>query len=146
MNVILFPEMTGDKLLISDDEGHARILEDPEVRAAWGENALARTIGLSIGTYRQRHGLTQTELGARVGMSQSQVARLERMDHTPSFETLLRLADALGLRIEIAIEPRHATPRAASTDVRHGVCDTTDQAVISVRECSSKPAGRASTQ
>ena len=146
MNVLLEPTMIDHEHLITNDAGHAAMLEDPEYRAAWGENALARTIGLSIGTYRQRHGLTQTELGARVGMSQSQIARLERMDHTPSFETLLRLADALGLRIEIAIEPRHATPRAASTDVRHGVCDTTDQVVISVRECSTKLAGRASTQ
>ena len=134
MNVLLVPMVSAHNQLISDNEGHARLLEDPELRAAWGENALARTVGLSIGTYRQRHGLTQTELGARVGMSQSQIARLERMDHTPSFETLLRLADTLELRIEIAIEPRHATPRAASTDVRHGVCDTTDQVVISVRE------------
>jgi predicted transcriptional regulator len=126
--------------LISNAEGHARLLEDPGFRTVWAENALARSIGLSIGAYRQRHGLTQTELGARVGMSQSQVARLERMDHTPSFETLLRLADALGLKIEIAIEPRRSLPRAASTVVQNGLCDATDQVVICVREYGTKQA------
>ena len=104
MDVLLEPMTFDHEQLISNAEGHARLLEDPDFRTVWAENALARSIGLSIGAYRQRHGLTQTELGARVGMSQSQVARLERMEHTPSFETLLRLADALGLKIEIAIE------------------------------------------
>ena len=134
MNVLLEPMPFDHEQLISNAEGHARLLEDPGFRTVWAENALARSIGLSIGAYRQRHGLTQTELGARVGMSQSQVARLERMDHTPSFETLLRLADALGLKIEIAIEPRCPLPRVASTVVQNGLCDTTDQVVISVRE------------
>ena len=134
MDVLLEPMTFDHEQLISNAEGHARLLEDPGFRTVWAENALARSIGLSIGAYRQRHGLTQTELGARVGMSQSQVARLERMDHTPSFETLLRLADALGLKIEITIEPRRSLPRVASTVVQNGLCDTTDQVVISVRE------------
>ena len=59
MNVLLVPMVSAHNQLISDTEGHARLLEDPELRAAWGENALARTVGLSIGTYRQRHGLIQ---------------------------------------------------------------------------------------
>ena len=134
MDVLLEPMTFDHEQLISNAEGHARLLEDPGFRTVWAENALARSIGLSIGAYRQRHGLTQTELGARVGMSQSQVARLERMDHTPSFETLLRLADALGLKIEITIEPRRSLPRVASTVVQNGLRDTTDQVVISVRE------------
>ena len=140
MNVLLEPMTFDHEQLISNAEGHARLLEDPDFRTVWAENALARSIGLSIGAYRQRHGLTQTELGARVGMSQSQVARLERMDHTPSFETLLRLADALGLKIEIAIEPRRSLPRVASTVVQNGLRDTTDQVVISVREYGTKQA------
>ena len=134
MDVLLEPMTFDHEQLISNAEGHARLLEDPDFRNVWAENALARSIGLSIGAYRQRHGLTQTELGARVGMSQSQVARLERMDHTPSFETLLRLADALGLKIEITIEPRRSLPRVASTVVQNGLRDATDQVVISVRE------------
>jgi DNA-binding XRE family transcriptional regulator len=134
MNVLLVSMAPAHNQLISEDEGHAKLLENPELRAAWSENALARTVGLSIGTYRQRHGLTQTELGALVGMSQSQIARLERMDHTPTFETLLRLCDALGLEVEISIGPRDAVPRPATTTTKDDVCDTTDQAIISVRE------------
>ena len=47
-------------------------------------------------------GLTQAELAARVGTTQSAVARLESGTITPTVETLCRLADVLGLRFEIA--------------------------------------------
>jgi hypothetical protein len=46
-------------------------------------------------------GLTQAELAARVGTTQSAVARLESGTVTPTVETLCRLADVLGLRFEI---------------------------------------------
>src|SRR4051794_4481225 len=43
-----------------------------------------------------RAGITQAELGRRIGRSQSQVARWERGAVTPSFETLLELIRACG--------------------------------------------------
>ena len=134
MNVLLAAAMPDQRELIHDDEGHAQILEDPALRAAWGENALARTVGLAIGAYRQRHGLTQAELGARIGMSQSQVARLERMDHTPSFESLLRLTEALGIEIAIAIGPKAEPPSTTRTATKREIRDVSEQTVISVRE------------
>jgi transcriptional regulator with XRE-family HTH domain len=45
---------------------------------------------------RLRAGITQAELGRRIGRSQSQVARWERGAVTPSFETLLELVRACG--------------------------------------------------
>jgi uncharacterized protein len=45
---------------------------------------------------RLRAGITQGELGRRIGRSQSQVARWERGAVTPSFETLLELIRACG--------------------------------------------------
>ena len=45
---------------------------------------------------RLRAGITQAELGRRIGRSQSQVARWERGAVTPSFETLLELIRACG--------------------------------------------------
>ena len=45
---------------------------------------------------RLRAGITQAELGLRIGRSQSQVARWERGAVTPSFETLLDLIRACG--------------------------------------------------
>lgn len=53
-------------------------------------------------TARKQAGLTQAELAARVGTTQSAIARLERGAVTPSVDMLTRLAEALGVRFEIA--------------------------------------------
>lgn len=48
---------------------------------------------------RLRTGLSQAELGRRVGRSQSQIARWERGDVKPSLETLRDLVRACGLEL-----------------------------------------------
>ena len=48
---------------------------------------------------RLRAGLTQAELGARLGRPQSQIARWERGDVKPSLETLRELIRACGLEL-----------------------------------------------
>src|SRR5216684_1776924 len=47
-------------------------------------------------------GLTQSELAARIGTTQSAIARLESGTITPTVDTLKNLADVVGLRFEIA--------------------------------------------
>jgi predicted RNase H-like HicB family nuclease/DNA-binding XRE family transcriptional regulator len=46
-------------------------------------------------------GLTQAALAARAGVSQQQVAKLERPGSNPSVMTLRRIAEALGARLEL---------------------------------------------
>jgi transcriptional regulator with XRE-family HTH domain len=48
---------------------------------------------------RLRAGLTQSELGRRVGRSQSQIGRWERGEVRPSLETLRELIRACGLEL-----------------------------------------------
>jgi transcriptional regulator with XRE-family HTH domain len=48
---------------------------------------------------RLRAGLTQAELGRRVGRPQSSIARWERGAVTPGFETLRELIRACGLEL-----------------------------------------------
>lgn len=52
---------------------------------------------------RIRQGVSQRELANRVGMKQPQIARIERMNSTPSFETLQRYVKGLGLKAELSI-------------------------------------------
>lgn len=52
---------------------------------------------------RLRAGLTQTQLGRRIGRSQSQIARWERGDVEPSFETLRHLIRACGLELTFGL-------------------------------------------
>jgi transcriptional regulator with XRE-family HTH domain len=59
------------------------------------------TVGMVSGDLiresRLRAGLTQTELGARIGKPQSVIARWERGDVDPSLETLRRVIRGCGL-------------------------------------------------
>lgn len=52
---------------------------------------------------RLRAGLTQTELGARIRRSQSEIARWERGQVTPSLETVRRVVRACGLDLTLGI-------------------------------------------
>lgn len=54
-----------------------------------------------VRTLRKRAGLSQRALARRAGTSQPAVARYERGVSTPSWETLERLAEACGQRLEV---------------------------------------------
>jgi transcriptional regulator with XRE-family HTH domain len=54
---------------------------------------------------RAAAGLTQADVAARIGTTQSAVARLESADakHSPSIATLQRYASALGCKLEVRL-------------------------------------------
>jgi transcriptional regulator with XRE-family HTH domain len=63
------------------------------------------TSGLLIREARLLAGLSQGELGARVGKDRAQIARWERGAVEPSFETLRQLVRACGFELDVAIAP-----------------------------------------
>ncbi|HZT91699.1 MAG TPA: helix-turn-helix transcriptional regulator [Gaiellaceae bacterium] len=63
------------------------------------------TSGLLIREARLLAGLSQGELGARVGKHRAQIARWERGAVEPSFETLRELVRACGFELNVAIGP-----------------------------------------
>src|SRR4051794_31641553 len=54
---------------------------------------------------RQKMGLTQAELGQRLGMTQSAIAKLERPGVNPTVETLDRVLRATHTRLRISSSP-----------------------------------------
>ena len=75
--------------LTTDDELLAEQLrDDPEFRAEWERTALARAIALAVVRFRAERRLSQRGLAAVLGMSQPQVARLEKGDVNPTMDTL----------------------------------------------------------
>lgn len=64
-------------------------------------------LGQRIRYWRTRAGLTQAQVEDRVGMSHNALSRIERGDVTnPYFETLERIAGALGMNIdELQLRP-----------------------------------------
>jgi predicted transcriptional regulator len=57
---------------------------------------------------RLQQGLSQRELAALCGTTQSAIARLERGGRPPRIDTLLRIAEALECELQVELVPRSA--------------------------------------
>jgi transcriptional regulator with XRE-family HTH domain len=83
----------------------ARALARPNVRREYEGLKEEFEILDEILKARAEAGLTQAELAARIGTTQSAVARLETAmgKHSPSIGTLKRYASALGYRLQVRL-------------------------------------------
>jgi ribosome-binding protein aMBF1 (putative translation factor) len=90
-------------MTISFEELKARLLANPTVKAEYDALAPEFEISVELLKARLRAGLSQAELAARMGTSQSAIARLESGQRLPSTKTLLRFAQATGNRFRIRL-------------------------------------------
>ena len=67
-------------------------------------------LGRAIRDARRRLGLNQTELGARVGLTQVTVSRIERADGRATLDSILRLLGAVGLELTLQDRPEQDPP------------------------------------
>lgn len=75
------------------------------------------TIAQKIKSARKKAGLTQKELGSRLGVSASMIALYETEKRDPKTETLHKIADALGVDIfELIPEQKVNTPWTRRTE------------------------------
>lgn len=75
----------------------------------------AKQVGAIIRRARRNAGLTQTELGKRVGLRQATVSKLEKGEPATRLSTLLDALTALGL--EIIIDKRGKASRQPLEDL-----------------------------
>ena len=76
----------------------------PGWAGAIGAAQVAVGVAQAIYDLRERHGLTQKALAARVGTTQSVIARLEDADYEGhSLRMLARIAAAVGEHVTIAV-------------------------------------------
>ncbi len=94
----------------------SRRLTDAAYRAERHRRAPFERIARLIISHRMATGLTQKALAAQVGTSESAISRLERGDHSPSVDTLLRLADVFGkeLIVDFVAAPDEAPVQTVS--------------------------------
>lgn len=94
------------------EEDKARFLADPESRTIYEAEARKKELWLQLVEARQEVGLTQQELAQRLGVSQAQVARIERRGYQGyTLRTLQRYVEALGgqFTLHIIVERRLAS-------------------------------------
>jgi DNA-binding XRE family transcriptional regulator len=105
------PEMTTDAIEIM----HQRFFAGKPKRLAELEQTRREmALGMKIRRLREEAGLTQGALAKRIGTQASAISRIEDVDYDGhSFQTLTKVAEALGMRLIIDIEPKPAPSKRA---------------------------------
>ncbi len=97
----------------SHDEVKAELFaKDPELQTAYEVLGPEYEFRRAIIVARLAAGLTQAELAARMGTTQSAVARMESGTFDPRVGTLRKLALALGVQIQILPDALKVVPIA----------------------------------
>jgi transcriptional regulator with XRE-family HTH domain len=94
----------------------ARALGRPEVKSAYDDLAEEFAFLDTVFQARSESGLTQAEVAARIGTTQSAIARLESAEpkHSPSLVTLQKYARALGYTVELRLVKTRRRPTGRS--------------------------------
>ena len=100
------------------NEWRESLLADPEARAIYEEEAEKKELWLQLVEARQAAGLTKAEVARRLGVSQAQVARIEKRGYESyTLNSLRRYLEALGadysLEVRVLHAPRTGLPRAS---------------------------------
>ena len=61
-------------------------------------------LGQAIKQVRQERNMTQEQLGELVGVQKAQISKIENSVKNARFETILKVFDALGLKVNFSIE------------------------------------------
>ena len=80
-----------------------RRMAEPGAREGYEAEKRAYELGQAVRARRTALGMTQTELGHRARLTQSAVARLEAGDGVPTLRVLERIAQALGMELDVAL-------------------------------------------
>jgi len=98
----------------------ARALARPEVRNEYEKLSEEFEFLDEILRARAAAGLTQADVAARIGTTQSAIARLESPagKHSPSIATLQRYASALGYRLQLRLVKGQGLAPASTTAAR----------------------------
>ncbi len=93
------------------EEYWARQMADPEFRREYEEESQKKELWLALVEARQAAGLTQAEVAGRLGVSQAQVARIEKRGYNSyTLNTLRRYVEALGEGFSVEVRVHYPQP------------------------------------
>ena len=84
---------------------HKRWLKTPGYKEAFDESRIEFELARHLIQARIKCGLSQEELAAQMGTSQSTIARLESGTSMPSMRTLKKFAEATNSQLQIVFKP-----------------------------------------
>jgi DNA-binding XRE family transcriptional regulator len=82
-----------------------KALQNTEVKAEYDALAPLFNIKKQLVAARLTKGVTQEQIALKIGTSKSNISRLESLNNTymPNLGTLMKYAEALGLRLDIGL-------------------------------------------
>ena len=83
-----------------------KLMSNPEVKKAYEDLQPELAIVQAIIDARVKNKISQEELAKRMGTGQAVISRLENANSSPSLSLIKRLADALGLKVELHFKSR----------------------------------------
>jgi predicted transcriptional regulator len=85
-----------------------KVMSDPEMRALYERKRREIELALLMRKTREKANISQEDIAARMHTTRSAVSRLESCGmgrHSPSIETLMKYAQALGYAVKINLVP-----------------------------------------
>jgi len=80
-------------------------LKNPKIKRAFEEETKALNIGIELARQRERKDLTQEDVAKKIGTSAPHVSRTERNPEHANVQSLMRYAEAVGMRLDIRLLP-----------------------------------------
>ena len=95
------------------------IHQSPAFQAQVEEELAAIHVAQDLVALRESRGLSQAQLADRLGVTQSAIAQMESAQpRNVELRTLVRVATALGARVDVSIRPRRQTERKSRLRAR----------------------------
>lgn len=88
-------------------------LEDPKLRELVEQELANLQLGVQIARLRAEENLSQTKLAALADMSAPKISAIENQPRNLTIATLIRLAHALGSKVEIKLVPQKRVKKQA---------------------------------
>lgn len=85
-----------------------KLMEDPEFRGSCEDMEPLASVSTALISGRVANNLTQKELADLSGIAQPDISKYERCEGNPSVKTLRRLAECLGMKVQITFVPKDA--------------------------------------
>ena len=87
-------KMIDSDYIITDKEGNSYLLEQEQIK-------LKTELMKEMVRIRKSKNMTQQMIAERTGIARPNIARMENGTYNPTVDMLVRIADGMGMRIEI---------------------------------------------
>ena len=89
---------------ISFESVRTELMQDEEFKKEYERLQLRYEVISQLIDARKEQNLSQAELAKRVGTQKSNISRLESGNYNPTLDMLVRVANSMGLKVNISFE------------------------------------------